>query len=165
MPYYSTDAYFGHNWQHRPYEDVPLPLAIELAEIVTDACQWFHDPKHIFLGDPSAPDLPDAAVDEVCAALQHQLDKEGRSRTRGTVCSRHGLPHTHWYQLADLPMPRKRALAERIWALKQREEITVRMWKDPLQGVPTYADLAREPAAEVSYAANSFENVYGWDYA
>lgn len=128
MPVYSTDPFFAQNWHLQPYAAVPLPVAVELAEIVTDACQWFHDPKHIFLGDPSAPALPDDTVDEVCTALQHQLDKEGRSRTRGAVCSRHGIPHTHWYHLLDLPLPRRRALAERVWAIKQRESLEVPVW-------------------------------------
>jgi hypothetical protein len=137
MPYHSTDRFFAQAWHLRPYEDVPLPLAIELAETVTDACRWFHDPKGIFLGDPSAPQLSDAIVDEVCAALQHQLDKEGESRTRGATCSRHGVPHTRWYHLMDLPPARRRALVERVWAIKNKHDITVRVWNESDAPPPT----------------------------
>lgn len=138
MPYYSTDRFFAQAWHLRPYEDVPLPVAVELAEIVTEACRWFHDPRHLFLGDPTAPPLSDTVVDEVCQALQHQLDKEGESRTRGATCSRHGVPHTRWYRLLDLPPARRRALVERVWALKQRYGITVRVWNrgDPPPAMP-----------------------------
>jgi hypothetical protein len=128
MPYYSTDRFFAQAWHLRPYEDVPLPVAIELAEVVTEACRWFHDPKSLFLGDPSAPPMADEVVDDVCQALQHQLDKEGESRTRGATCSRHGVPHTRWYHLMELPPARRRALVERVWALKERHAITVRVW-------------------------------------
>ncbi len=104
MPRYSTDRFFTQAWHLRPYKDVPLPVAIELAQTVTEACRWFHDRGHLFLGDPSAPAFPDEVVDEVCAALQHQLDKEGESRTRGAVCSHHGVSHTRWYRLDQLPV-------------------------------------------------------------
>ena len=139
MPYYSTDRFFAQAWHLRPYQDVPLSVAVELADVVSEACRWFHDPKHIFLGDAGAPPLSDEAVEAVCDALQHQLDKEGESRTRGAVCTRHGVAHTSWYHLTDLPMPRKRALAERVWALRQQHSITVRVWEpdDPVPPSPT----------------------------
>jgi hypothetical protein len=137
MPYYSTDRFFAQAWHLRPYEDVPLPVAIELAEVVNEACRWFHDPRSIFLGDPSAPQLSDEAVDDVCNALQHQLDKEGESRTRGATCSRHGVPHSCWYHLADLPPARRRALVERVWAIKNRQNITVRVWNESDAPPPT----------------------------
>lgn len=143
QPHYSTDRFFAQAWHLRPYEDVPLPIAIEIAEIVTDACRWFHDPRHLFLGDPSAPAFDDETVDAVCEAMQHQLDKEGESRTRGATCSRHGVAHTHWYHLTDLPPARKRALAERVWAIKQREGIAVRTWE---------ADAAPPPTPQPPYA-------------
>jgi hypothetical protein len=142
MPHYSTDRFFAQAWHLRPYEDVPLPVAIELAQVVNEACSWFHDRRHLFLGDPSAPALPDHVVDEVCDALQHQMDKEGESRTRGATCSRHGVAHTAWYHLADLPPARRRALVERVWALKQRHAIEVRLWTDetpPPAPQPPYA--------------------------
>lgn len=131
---YSTDPELAAAWHLRAHEDVPLPVAAELAEMVTEACRWFHEPKHLFLGDPTAPHCSDAVVDEVCRAMQHQLDREGKSRTGESTCSRHGIAHTHWYQLMDLPPARRRALVERIWALKERHGITVRVWshEEPL---------------------------------
>lgn len=138
QPHYSTDRFFAQAWHLRPYEDVPLPVAIELAELVTEACRWFHDKRHLYLGDPSAPAFPDDVVDDVCRALQHQMDKEGESRTRGATCSRHGVAHTHWYALMDLPPARRRALVERVWALRQRHGVTVRVWAtgDPTPPAP-----------------------------
>lgn len=130
MPHYSTDRFFAEAWHLRPYEDVPLPVAVELAEIVVEACRWFHNRGHIFLGDPLAPSFPDDVVDEVCQALQRQLSKEGESRTRGGTCSRHGVKHTKWYLLDELPAVRRRALVERVWALRQRYGIDVRVWHE-----------------------------------
>ncbi len=132
-PYYATERFFAQAWHLRPYEEVPLPVAAELADLVTEACRWFHDPRHVFLGDPSAPRFPDAVVDAVCDALQRQLDKEGESRTRGSTCSRHGVPHTRWYHLMDLPPARRRALVERVWALRQRHGVRVRLWRQGSQ--------------------------------
>ncbi|MFN8555809.1 MAG: hypothetical protein U0531_00130 [Dehalococcoidia bacterium] len=128
QPYYSTDQFFSQAWHLRPYEDVALPIAVEMAEIVNEACRWFHDPRHMFLGDPGAPPFADDVVDEVCEAIQHQLDKEGQSRTRGATCSRHGVAHTNWYHLNELPAARRRALVERVWALRNRHGSTVRVW-------------------------------------
>jgi len=143
QPHYSTDRFFAQAWHLRPYEDVPLSVAIELADIINDACRWFHEPRHLFLGDPSAPSFPDDVVDEVCDALQHQLDKEGESRTRGATCSRHGVPHAKWYHLCDLPMSHRRALVERVWALRAQHAITVRTWakttEPPTAPQPPYA--------------------------
>ena len=130
MPYYSTDRLFATNWSLRPFDDVPLPLAVELAELVTEACRWFTEPRSVFLGDPDAPAFDDGTVDEVVTALQCQLDKEGASRTRGSTCSRHGVVHKDWYHLTDLPAARKRALVERVWALKQQAGVTVRVWNE-----------------------------------
>ena len=142
-PHYSTDRFFAQAWHLRPYEDVPLPLAVELAEVVTEACRWFHEPRHLFLGDPGAPAFPDDVVDEVCNALQKQLDKEGESRTRGAVCSVHGIAHTAWYNLADLPPARRRALTERVWSLRKQADVTVRVWAEdavlPAAPRPAYA--------------------------
>lgn len=128
--YYSTDRFFATAWHLRPYEDVPLSVAIELAKIVTDACRWFHDKRAVFLGDPTAPAFPDEVVNEVCKALQCQLDKEGNSRTSGATCSTHSVAHDRWYQLMDLPPARRRAIVERIWSLKQSNDVTVRYWHD-----------------------------------
>jgi hypothetical protein len=123
MACYSTDPGFNTS----VVQIIPLPVAAELAEIVTEACHWFHDHKHIFLGNPEAPAFDDETVEEVCFALQHQLDREGRSRTKGHICVGHGVPHTDWYKVTDLPMSHKRALVERIWALKQEHGII--SWK------------------------------------
>jgi hypothetical protein len=128
MPYYSTDRFFAQAWHLRPYEDVPPAAAIELADLVTEACRWFHDPRHLFLGDPAAPPFPDEVVDAVCDALQRQLDKEGESRTRGATCARHDVAHRRWYHLAELPAARRRALVERVWALRRRHGVTVCVW-------------------------------------
>lgn len=130
MPYYSTDRFFSQAWHLRPYEDVPLPIAVELAGIITEACRWFHNSKHIFLGNPSAPAFDLQTVNEVCRAIQVQLDKEGESRTSGAICSRHGIRHSRWYKLLELPEHRRRALVERIWALKVEYGITVRVWDE-----------------------------------
>ena len=136
MPYYSTDPFFRERRSLRPQEAVPLAVAIELAELVTEACQWFHDPRHLFLGDVGAPSLSDEVVDEVCFALQHQLDREGQSRTRGAPCSRHNVAHTSWYHLMELPMARRRALVERVWAIRERSKVEVRVWTDEPGSVP-----------------------------
>lgn len=126
---YSTDQFFARAHHLRPYEDVPLPVAGELAEIVTDACRWFHDKRSIFLGDPSAPRFPDDVVDTVIEALQRQLDKEGDRRTQGARCSFHQVVHTQWYHLNDLPPQRQRALVKKVWSLRERHRIKVRTWE------------------------------------
>lgn len=144
---YSTDIHFQQGPPY-PYEDVPLPVAIELADLVTEACRWFHNQRDLFLGDPGAPAFPDYVVDEVCSALQRQLDKEGESRTRGATCSQHGVAHTHWYHLAELPPARRRALVERVWALRKQHGITVRLW-----------DVSTPPPAPPDYGPYCGRNI------
>lgn len=146
--YYSTDTFHSRNWHlAKPYMSVPLPVAVEVAELVTEACRWFHEPRALFLGDPSAPAIPDDVVDEVCRALQYQLDKEGKSRTadrKGKLCGRHGVMHTDWYQVMDLPAARRRALVDRIWAIKAREQVTVPVY-------PVGVEVAPPPAHSSNY--------------
>lgn len=147
----STSRYIMHNWQLRPHEAVPLNVARKVAELVTEACMVVCNPTHVFLGDPDAPAMSDDVVAEVMHGLQAQLDKEGESRTRGSVCSRHGVKHTTYYRLAqDVPMARQRALAERIW----------RLWKEWGGTVQVYAEGDPEPEKPEPPTASPYE--FGW---
>lgn len=116
----STDRAAVRELRRWAEQHIALDLADTVAETVELACAWFDEPDHLFLGDPTAPPLDDAVVDAVCTALQAQLTKEGIARTRGAPCSRHALPHTAYYDLAGLPQPRRRALVQRLWVLKQQ---------------------------------------------
>lgn len=105
-----------------------LAVAREVAELVTEACRWFHDRHHRFSGDPSAPRLSEDLVSAVIHGLQGQMDQEARNtRCLSTYrCQIHDKHvHPNWYALRELPRGYQRALVERIWAVWQREGIRV----------------------------------------
>jgi hypothetical protein len=142
--YYSTNPQIGYRpWAlGNPHYAIPLEVAIRVAEAVDDACRVFCDPTAPFAGDPEAPPFPDETVREVIFALQHQLDQEGERRV-GHLCTRHGRAHEDWYHLDQLPLPRQRALVERVWRIKKDAGITV----------PTFP--VNRPANEPSVASTA----------
>lgn len=95
--------------------------ALPIANLITEACVWFSKPNHVFLGDPRAPRFSDAEVVEICNGAQRMISQESRTRTSGGQCTSHangrhkGVFHTRTYFLNELPMARRRNLAERVY--------------------------------------------------
>jgi hypothetical protein len=91
-----------------------VPMLQDLADILAREC------TEAFLADyyPGIPDIsvPEEHVDVVMAALQREMDREGKSRQREPA------------QYASLPRDRQRALAERRRWWYSRFSITPEQW-------------------------------------
>lgn len=141
-----------------PYMGVPLPIAEEVAEVITEACQWFSNPSHVFLGSFEAPPFPDQVVQSVIYAMQAQLDKEGQSRCRNASCGKHGERHHSWYALRELPPSRQRALVERIWQIKQRSaaSLNLTLYHDRADTVHVATIVRYDPDQHPAYDPSLF---------
>lgn len=121
-----------------PYLLVAQEDANALADIVDAAC----DLSRPFVGDPSAPVLPDALVDELMRGLQVQIDRETVRLTgsgKGKDCHIcKGIHATAIQYARDLPRPRQRALAERLYGFYRR-------WVEAGNTMPVYREGQRAP--------------------
>lgn len=94
-----------------PYITVPQKLADDMALLCQEVVRWFHDPKHVFLGDADIGPIPDEVVQERIAGYQKELDKEWTRVQR--VEEAKGDGPFFRYELAKLPFSHQRALCER----------------------------------------------------
>lgn len=112
-----------------PHVTVPRQLADDMAAACQEAVRWFHDPDHVFLGDPEVRSVPDDEVRERIAGYQEELDKEwlrvSRLHPTSSPTAPTG-PDTLKYGLSEMPFARQRALVER-WE---------RSWTDWLKAHP-----------------------------
>ncbi len=114
----------------QPHMTVPKAIANALADICQEAITWFHDPSHVFLGDPDVRTIPDEEARSRIAGYQMELDKELR-RVRRLPPGLGGAKEpigddVLGYVLSDMPFARQRALVER-WE---------RVWTDWLAAHP-----------------------------
>lgn len=100
-----------------PRITVPRQLADDVAATCQEAVRWFHEPGHVFLGDPTVRTVPDEEVRERIAGYQSELDAEWRRVVRIPANDVRAPaptgPDVLKYELSEMPFARQRALVER----------------------------------------------------
>ena len=75
----SIPSHYAARWEpltHAVGHIVPQELADQLAELTQEAIEWFHDPAHVLLGDPTVRVIPDDEVHTRIMGMQYAMDKE-----------------------------------------------------------------------------------------